>query len=596
MIRHLVQWRYVLPRLAIALVLFVGTWLAIEPLLHSFLTRFGERIVRAKIDIDDVNVKLANADLTITGVQIANPRSLDRNLVEFDQATLDIATTSVLQRRLHVREARMSGVRFNTPRSKSGKVNLPPLSADVPEELESKLKSMGSGALRQFARIMAQDFTEELLSIQLSRELAARWPEEYKQLEERAMKFAKRIEEIEAELKAPTNFANMATSFPDRVKEVDALKQELLSIGHRLDDIREQAQRDREAIAIARRHDQEVLRRKLTLKDIDPQQLSEYLLDDELAGEATELLRWIRLARRYWPGDVEMADDDRQSGEDILFPGLKPLPRALVDKLRLEGTLDRNGTAVAWRGEMFNLTTDPAFVDQPLRIRAQLQGEMPVIVDATLDRRTSVARDRVVVSLPAIRQPARTLGRSDQLAVGIAPGELKLWAELNLEDEKLSGRMLVQQTQLQINTQLAPQLGPRLAKRLQEATKHVDTLQAEVKLAGTLDKPTWELKSNLGPQLAESMTVALRAELESRRVELSNSLEQYLAAEDKKLDGLLAEAEGRVSNRVTHGALEIENLRRQVAGRIRLPSLGKLEDLPVANPFTVLKPGESRPR
>jgi hypothetical protein len=221
---------------------------------------------------------------------------------------------------------------------------------------------------------------------------------------------------------------------------------------------------------------------------------------------------------------------------------------------------------------------------------------MPVIVDATLDRRTNVARDRVVVSLPAIRQPERTLGRSDQLAVGIAPGALKVWAELNLEDEKLTGRMLVQQTNLQINTQLAPQLGQRLAARLQEATKHVDTLQAEVKLAGTLDKPTWELKSNLGPQLAESMTVALRAELESRRAELSNTLEQYLAAEDGKLDGLLTEAEARVSNRVTHGALEIENLRRQVAGRIRLPSLGKLEDLPVANPFTVLKPGDSRPR
>jgi uncharacterized protein (TIGR03545 family) len=596
MIQHLVQWRYVLPRLAIALILLIGTWLAVEPLLHSFLTRFGQRIVRAKIDIDDVNVKLANADLTITGVQIANPRSLDRNLVEFDKAVLDIAATSVLQRRLHVREARLSGVRFNTPRSKSGKVNLPPLSADVPDELQSKLKSMGSGALRQFARIMAQDFTEELLSIQLSRELAARWPQEYQQLEERAIKFAQRIEEIEAELKAPTNFANMATAFPDRVKEVDALKQELRAIGHKLDEIREQVQRDREAIGIARRHDQEVLRRKLVLKDIDPQQLSEYLLDDELASDATELLRWIRLARRFWPSDVELADDDRQHGEDILFPGLKPLPRALVNKLRLDGTIDRHGTSIAWRGEMLNLTTDPTFVAEPLRVRAQLQGEMPVIVDATLDRRTNVARDRIVVSLPSIRQPARTLGRSDQLAVGIAPGELHLWAELNLEDEKLTGRMLVQQKELQINTQLAPQLGQRLAARLQEATKHVDALQAEVKLAGTLDKPTWELKSNLGPQLAESMTIALRAELESRRVELTNMLDQYLAAEDGKLDGLLTEAEAQVSNRVTHGALEIVDLRRQVAGRIRLPGLGKLDDLPVANPFTVLKPGETRPR
>ena len=67
---NVVQWRYVLPRIAIAAVVCIGAWMAVEPLLHSFLTRYGERIVRAKIDIDDVNVKLANADLTISGTEI----------------------------------------------------------------------------------------------------------------------------------------------------------------------------------------------------------------------------------------------------------------------------------------------------------------------------------------------------------------------------------------------------------------------------------------------------------------------------------------------------------------------------------------------
>jgi hypothetical protein len=63
-------------------------------------------------------------------------------------------------------------------------------------------------------------------------------------------------------------------------------------------------------------------------------------------------------------------------------------------------------------------------------------------------------------------------------------------------------------------------------------------------------------------------------------------LDQYFVSEDAKLEVLLSEAEQRVTNQVTHGALEIEDLRRQVAGRIKIPGVGKLDDLPVRNPFT----------
>lgn len=585
---RLIQWRFVLPRLAIAAAAALGTWLAVEPLLQRFLVGIGERIIRAKVDIDGIDVALSTADLTLTGVEVANPRSLDRNLIECEVATFDIVPSSVLQRRMEVREARLSGVRFNTPRSKSGEVKLPPLpGVCVPDDLDTMLKGLSNSALRQFTRIIAQDLQDELISLQLSRQLAARWPEEYRQLEARAAQFAERVAQIQAELESiDDNRPGIATSFPERVAEVERLKQEVLALGKEMDRITEQALRDRDAIAIAQQHDHEVIRRKLTLRPLDPQALSEYLLGEELTEQTREMIGWIKLARRYWPSDLELPEAERSHGEDIVFPGLKPLPRAIVNKLRLDGTILSGNQSVAWRGEILNLTTEPALTGQPMQIRAETLGDQQLTIHATLDRTTNIARDRIVLSLPALKQPQRTLGNPEQLTVAIAPGKVHVWAELNLEGEKLSGRMLLQQPDLQISTQLSPKLGERLGARVQAATSHVQTLQAEVKLAGTLDKPHWELRSNLGPQLATSLHQALQAELDVRCVELTAILDNFLAAEQGKLTQLLATEQQKVTDKIAAGALEIEGLRRQVAGRIQLPGLGQRDDLPFSNPFT----------
>src|SRR5690606_22590186 len=222
--------------------------------------------------------------------------------------------------------------------------------------------------------------------------LAARWPEEYRKLEVRAAQFAERVAEIQAEIEAlDDNRHGIATSFPERVAEVERLKQEVLALGKEMDRITEQATRDRDAIAIAQRHDQEAIRRKLTLRPLDPQALSEYLLGEELTGQTREMIGWIKLARRYWPSDLELPEAERSNGEDIVFPGLKPLPRAVVNKLRLDGTILNGHQPVAWRGEILNLTTEPALIGQPMQIRAETLGDQPLTIHATLDRTTNVA-------------------------------------------------------------------------------------------------------------------------------------------------------------------------------------------------------------
>lgn len=586
MIHRLVQWRYVLPRIIIAAIALVGAWIAVEPVLHGFLTGIGERIIRAKVDIEDVGVSLRSCDLSLTGVQVANPRALDRNLIECESATFDIEAGSVLARRLTIRSAQLRGVRFNTRRSTSGRVELPPLiSTDVPDNLQATLIGLDGSALAQFAEIMALDLQEELVSIRLARELATRWPEEYRKLAEQATAISQQIKALQRELNADgRNPAGMSTAFPEKMAEVERLRRELYRIRGDLDRLARQVAHDRDTIDFARRHDEQVIRRKLTLADIDEQALSEYLLGDELSSHTREMLSWIKLARRYWPSEVELPPAERSTGEDIVPAGIKPLPRALVQRMLLEGTIESYGRTVPWRGEIRNLTTDPALVIEPLVIRAQTEGKNPVIMQATLDRRTATPRDHVVLSLPSLEQPSRKLGKGEELALLVPPGNVELWAELCLDGEALSGRMVVQQKEIRLASQLAPRFGERLAQRVATATEQVSRLEAEVTLSGTLDKPSWKLRSNLGPQLAGSLTTALRDELAARETELTEKLAAYLQRQQRHIDERLALEQQNVSLHISQVASEIDDLKRVVAGRVRIPGR-YADDLPVANPY-----------
>jgi uncharacterized protein (TIGR03545 family) len=589
MILRMLNWRYLTLRVAILALAMLVAWFGFEPLLHHFLVGVGQRIVRAKIDIDEVQASLSRCDLKLHHVQVANPRSPSRNLVECDEASFDVDSWALFARRLVVHNARLSGVRFNTQRTTSGEVDLPKLlPTDLRDELESQLAQLSSAALKQFVQIIEQDLKDDLVSIQLAEELAARWPAEYRRMLAEAEALRIQAHELQARLTESTRDPSLAaSSFPQRVREVEDLRRELNRLQSDLGDVRDQISRDREAVEFARRHDEQTIRKKLSLTQLDPQELSEYLLGEELSDKTSEILYWIRLARRFWPRDVELPAAERSSGEDILFPGLTPRPNALVEKMQLDGVFMRGTREIAWRGEIQNLTCDPVAHGQPMVIRAETFGDRPLTLQASLDRTGKVPRDAVVISIPKYPLPARTLGDPERLALGASAGNLQIWAQLELVGDQLTGRVLLQQPELHLTPALPAKLAGNLGPRFERVVGDVRQLQAEVLLSGTLDEPAWTLHSNLGPQLATGLSAALAAELAEREQALATALQTYLAAQQTRLDERLAVEQQKVLDQLHLGLADIDTLKRRVAGRVPLPG-GKgvnVEDLPVLNPF-----------
>jgi hypothetical protein len=170
------------------------------------------------------------------------------------------------------------------------------------------------------------------------------------------------------------------------------------------------------------------------------------------------------------------------------------------------------GQTVELRGTLSDVTNSPASHPDPIRLRLEATGSLPMELQATLDRTGLVARDELLVDCRGIVMPAQSVGRlEDGFQLAFAPSVATLSISVLVEGEKLSGDVQLVQRQLRITPLLTGQLSDvPLIAALEATLADLDALAMRVSLSGTLNRPTCTLWSNLGPAVAEAVDRAMR--------------------------------------------------------------------------------------
>ena len=89
--------------------------------------------------------------------------------------------------------------------------------------------------------------------------------------------------------------------------------------------------------------------------------------------------------------------------------------------------LDVRGTAriaaqpVEFRGTLAGLSTQPELMAEPLRLRLEATGSMPVELQAIVDRTHGLKRDSLLMDCQGILLPRIELGAPDELAISMEP-------------------------------------------------------------------------------------------------------------------------------------------------------------------------------
>lgn len=575
----MIRWKYLAPRLAVVTSLCLFWWFGLDHLVRWSLISTGQSVTGAKVEISELKTSLANGKLRMQNIQIANPHDPDRNLMEAREAVLYLEASSLLKRKFVVSEGRLSGVRIDTPRETPGAL----AATERQLEIARQLAELGSRWLEHFKATLQYHPEDNLETVRLAKEMLERWPHEYQDLRNRVEALDRRLAKLKLFVDNPGNnpLRNLE-AFENVLAELDAFHQDLETFHGEIERLKLQLPRDRDTLLAAKERDKKKIQQLLALRHPDAKTLSEYLLGPENGGQVAQILGWIQWARQHIPASLEDIGPERMRGFNIAFGDEQPTPNFLIRTLAIDGEGKIGGDTLRFHGEATGLTTQPATFGQPAVFRLTTDGPAKLKIVAVIDRTTDVPWDRITVDCPAISQPSRVLGRPDQFSIAVSPSNLRLHVELELRQEKVSGTLRLTQEGLEITPQIADAYGgERVNGYLQSALCDVHEIDVELDLAGTIDKPTWQLRSNLGSQIQQGLALVLQSELDARRDELTGQLDRFVDGEFAKLEQLVQAKQQEVLHKLQLGDAEIAQLKGQVATRVGLPDRFRRAEAPL---------------
>lgn len=579
-----IRWKYVVPRLALVLIVAVLLRFGLDPALKWAIVAGGESAVGAKIDLASVETSLRDGEIVLSGLAVTNPFSPMQNLLEAERAHFSLDVEALLRKRLVIRDGTLSGLQFDTDREISGEIAQ--VSETQTEDEGSSLlvpwldsaDQLASMWFDQLTDRLDTDLADQLETPRVAKELEQRWPKQYDEMRGRVKGLQKKIKGLEQGLReVRKNPLRNLERIGQLHQQLVATQRDLQTLQQQIAQLPRQIDADRRAIDVARKQDEQFLREKLQIADLDGEGLSETLLGGVVNERLASALQWVSWARRQVPARDAKPQAARGRGTTVLFSKIQP--RYLVERLQLEGSASLGGETLEVVGTLTGATSEPHLWADPMRISLRGSGATVLSLEATLDRRKAVAVDRLQFDCPQLAMPGRTLGNSEKLAIEIAPGLASVRIDLTLTDDQLAGKIAFSQPTMQLTLGTGSTRNRQLTAALEQALAGVSQVDAQVTLAGTIQKPQIALRSDLGPQLAAGINAAVQRLVQERGQAL-------LAKTQAKVDGQLRrldQARQQGQQELLAGLGENQELLGQLvalsggsAGGLSIPKLGQV--------------------
>ncbi len=572
----MIRWSYVLPRLALLLVVLVVAHFGLPPLLRWTLVRSLESTTGTEVDVAGVWTSFTRGEIRIGELRVAHDASSTRNVLQFDSARLALDMSELTHQRYIIDQAQIHGLKFNTPRTGTGASSHDiELTDPGVNDLARRGQQQAEKWLRQVTAALEIRLEDEFESIRLARQLAQRWPEDFRQLQAEARRIrlaAIELHQAFTRLSTQTDRRSQIAVLQRRWSEVSQLRERIATLHRRATQLAGQIQVDRDSIDTALQRDRDNLREKLRMTQLDDELLSNYLLDAEARRWWDQLRPWLELAG--WLTRTPDANTIGDRGRYVQYGEATTKPRFLIRAADLDGQLWFAGHQVDFAGQARNLRLVGQYGDaldaHPSQLKLTTRGPFTAQIQTQFDTVAGTPRQQVVLRCDDLSVPARRWGATDGLHLAVAPSTLRLQARLVATRGRLDGRFRVTQQGIELeiapvtNAAFAPMLAPLTA-----AAAKIDRIDILVDISGTLAAPQWQLQSDLGSQLREQLQLAAEQIVREQAERLAAEAQLHLDAEQTRLQQQLADQQQSLQQQLDAAAQVLSGLAQPVASRFK---------------------------
>ncbi|HSA57519.1 MAG TPA: TIGR03545 family protein [Gemmatimonadaceae bacterium] len=549
---------------------------------------FGERTVRntlaeaattslgTQVDIGSVDIQLARGSVILNGVAVADPFDSLRNLLEADDATVELELEPLLTKRIVVRDLQVHGITFGTTR-------------DVPAR-RVDTAGFAPRALREIQRFREQidvpllSLTpidtirslvldpSQLRSVQSATSLVARADSLRGDLVGRADALARTdvIDSAEAllgRLRGQSIRSLGVTGTLRAVRDVRRLVSAVDSLKRGVDDLRRDTRGSFDSVVAAtravddaRRADYAFARSLLQLPTFDAPSIGPALFGEVSVTTFEKAGYWVSLAREHAPPGLlprRRAGPKRlrRDGTDISFVTPESGPDFLLRAAEMSLTLGEQTGAVrgAYALSVRDLTTAPALLGRPATFelsRSAAESDLPEIrLSGSLDHSTPRPHDIIRLVASDVRLPDFGIpGLPLELSMGRGASELRF----EMRGDSVAARLsLATNSPRWVRDTSRADAPNTLENLVMRVLERIGSLQVQAELHGTLATPRLSVRSNIDRAVADAVRGVLGeevAEAERKvRAQVDSIAEATLAPVRARVNEARAEAEAQVN-------------------------------------------------
>lgn len=604
----LIRWKALIPLVLLKVALVIGWMLFGNAIVRRGVEKIGTVIVGAKVDVAGARVQLARGSVTLRGLQVTDPANPMQNLMEAGELVAAIAARPLLEKKIVIDSLAVRGVRFGTPRQTSGAVPtekgmLGPVLQRVDDWAKQiRIPSFSLEGLGSVVNISSLS-VDSLRTIAAARAIVSgadsardAWESEIRGFNPRpqidsAQALLERLKALNLRTLGLQGARDQITTTRATVDNLNRTITQAKALENKVKAGVSSYEDRVTGLAEARLQDYAYARGLVDLPSLEGPDISPALFGQMGLDRIKGLLYWVSVAEQYLPPGLDPRRQAgpkraRASGMTVEFPRARAYPQFLLRYADADFSLSgENLAAGEYQAQIAGVTTQPALYGRPAQFVAQRKGgrvgPSAVRAAAVLDHTRLPLKDSIGAFLSGVGLPTVALPPlSAKVNLGKGVTSLSMLRVGNV----LEARFYVRSTQPAWEKVGSASKG--FAQDLIWRTvSGIKDVEVETLVRGTLTRPSFSVKSNVGTEIARSLRREVGAQVAKAeaqvRAKVDSAVAGQVAAAREKVDGIKAQALAKVEAQrgeleKVKGELEqkIRDLTPRLPGGIRLPGGG----------------------
>jgi uncharacterized protein (TIGR03545 family) len=604
---------YVLIPLALFLIIsyiFIDRWVA------TGMEYAGERIVGARVEIDNLKLSFSPLGIRFARLQVANAQDPWKNLFETGPVRFSMDFGQLLRGKYIIETMEINDIILGTKRTTDGSIPgarpttqqtggeqpFAEVTRQVLEKTVEKTPIFDPALLRKGVDVDSLVKAQHFQTLSLIDSLRQRTNSASQQWDSTVASFEtgkKRLQEIELNIKGIN---------PSELNSVDKITSAISTVDNArktIDDVTKTFQERKSALqgnvqnltaAVATidesvKKDYQKVLGLARLPDLNTMGLAELILGKQLLTDAQKYAHYLDLARAQmdkFKSKPDIESPPRMRGQNILFPVERGYPKFWIKNITVSGGTDRTQDPefIYLKGEVKNVSSDQKIAGEPLSVRLDgSKGEsMSLGFAGTIDRRKEMALDEYKAHVTGIKLAAFELGKSDFLPSKIVNASLNTDVTVTVPGSSFDAGATFDFRNMSLEFMVEPRnLGERLARQVLSAVQGFNAGLRLWKKDGNVDVA---FSTDLDNQFVGNLKAALGAEFARLQNDIRGKVEGVIAEKRKEFESLFAQKRADLQKQldgyqslIAEKTGVVDTKKKELQGRLEKVKSGAIDNL-----------------